>query len=194
MKMAPAALAFPTGCPHTGPEFAYVLGALLAEGHASLSQPPATGFFAPQGVAWAPSEHIRHLSRSSRPLVTALGLPRFLLGLRFGRHRGPSRGFEGVRHRYLAALDAGATAGRFTPPREPAPPDPVARRVDILSMWSRTTVDLTSAILRWPDAALDRYQLPHPVLGLLSVRDMLAFTVYHTAHHLRRIMERDAHA
>jgi hypothetical protein len=26
------------------------------------------------------------------------------------------------------------------------------------------------------------------------VHDMLAFTVYHTAHHLRRILERDADA
>ena len=126
--------------------------------------------------------------------MKALNLPRLLLGLRFGRHRGGSEGFERIRSRYLALLDAGATAGRFTPSPEPMPTDPEARRAEILAEWSRVTVDLTNASVRWPEPALDRYQLPHPLLGRLTVHDMLAFTVYHTAHHLRRIMERDAHA
>jgi hypothetical protein len=194
MTPSPAEPAFPTGTPHTRSELDNALGALLAEGHARFASPPAAWFFAPQGTAWAPAGHIRHLSRASWPLVKALNLPRLVLGLRFGRHRGTPEGFERIRSRYLALLDAGATAGRFAPSPEPPPTDPEARRAEILAEWSRATVDLVNASGRWPDAALDRYQLPHPLLGMLTVRDMLAFTVYHTAHHLRRIMERDAHA
>jgi hypothetical protein len=45
---------------------------------------------------------------------------------------------------------------------------------------------------RWPERALDRHLLPHPLMGLLTIREMLAFTVYHTAHHLRRVADRAA--
>ena len=38
---------------------------------------------------------------------------------------------------------------------------------------------------RWPEPSLDRYQLLHPLLGRLTVREMLEFSVYHHAHHLR---------
>lgn len=194
MTVPPLPQGFPTGTPQTSTEFGTALGALLAEGHASFTVPPAGWFFTAQGTAWAPEGHIRHLTRATRPLAKALNLPRLMLGLRFGRHRGGSEGFERIRDRYLALLASGGTAGRFAPSPEPLPADPEARRREILAEWSRATVDLVNAFGRWPDTALDRYQLPHPLLGLLTVRDMLAFTVYHTAHHLRRIMERDAHA
>ena len=42
-----------------------------------------------------------------------------------------------------------------------------------------------------PDTAdLDAVLLPHPLLGKLTVREMLFFTVYHVQHH-RALVERD---
>ena len=41
---------------------------------------------------------------------------------------------------------------------------------------------------RWPKGSLDKYQLPHPLLGKITVREMLYFTIYHTQHH-RKILE-----
>lgn len=194
MTLPPLPLGFLAATPRTPAEFRTALGAFLAEGHSRFTSRSVGWFFTRQGAAWSPAEHIRHLSRASRPLVTALNLPRLLLRLRFGRPRGPSEGYEHIRSRYLDLLDAGATAGRFAPPPEPLPADPEARRAEILAEWSRTTVDLVNASGRWPEPSLDRYQLPHPLLGMLTVHDMLDFTLYHTAHHLRRILERDAHA
>ncbi len=193
MSRSATASQFSVGQPATPAEMATALGMLLAEGHARLSSPPAEWFFAPQGPTWSPAGHIRHLIRSTDPLTRAMHLPRLLLGLRFGRRRGPVEGYEALRLRYLAALEAGGTAGRFTPAPEPDPADPLARRAEILADWSRAIIELTAVIPRWPPAALARYQLPHPLLGLLSIHDLLGFTVYHTAHHLRRIVERDSH-
>ena len=84
-------------------------------------------------------------------------------------------------------------AGRFSPATEPAPADTEARRAEILAAWAPDTIDRANTITQWPAAALVRYHLPHPVLGMLAVQDMLAFTTYQTAHHLSRIMERSAH-
>jgi len=181
-----------TPSPRTGAELSLALGTALATGLAQLTPLSDQTFFAPQGPAWSPADHIRHLTKSATPLVQALGLPRWLLRLRFGRPAAPSRSYDTMTTLYLARLAGGAGAGRFAPSPEGRPADPVARRQEIINRWTRATVGLQQAISRWPDAELDRHQLPHPVLGLLTIREMLCFTVYHTSHHLRRVVERSA--
>ncbi len=178
--------------PRTGAELGNALGALLSAGVAQLVPLTDAAFFAPQGQAWSPAEHVRHLTKSATPLVLALGLPRWLLRLRFGQPTAPSRSFDAMTALYLDRLSSGAGAGRFAPTPEATPADPPARRREILNGWTRATVGLQNGIGRWPESALDTNQLPHPLLGLLTVREMLCFTVYHTAHHLRRIAERCA--
>jgi hypothetical protein len=181
---------FEPGTPHSGRELQQALSTLLGEGMAWQSPRSDAWFFAPQGTAWAPSVHFRHLRKSTTPLVTAIKLPRLVLTLRFGRHSGPSRSFAAMHEAYMVRLAAGATAGGFTPKDEAPPANPTDRRQEILSSWTSATVNLTNAMAEWPEDALDQYQLPHPLLGTLSLREMLAFTVFHTAHHLRRMAER----
>lgn len=183
---------FDTGAPRSREELGRSLNALLAEGTTYLTTLPLPVFFTPQGTAWSPAQHVRHLELSSRPLALALKLPRLILRLRFGLASAPSRDFATMREVYLGALSRGATAGRFTPRPEPLPSDLAGRRSELLTGWAGATVELTGALAGWPDADLDRYQLPHPVMGLLTVREMLHFTVYHTSHHLRRVAERAA--
>lgn len=184
--------AFDTGVPASGTDLSQTLGALNASGAAYFSTLPDDAFFAPQGAAWSPAVHVRHLHQTTSPLVLALKLPRWMLGLRFGKAGGPSRGFTELRDAYRKVLAGGAQAGRYTPDSESPPGDPQARRQEIMRAWTTAVVGLQNAITGWPEAALDRHRLPHPLLGLLTVREMLAFTVYHTAHHLRRVAERAA--
>jgi len=115
--------AFETGEPTSAMELSHALGAQLAAGATYLATLPDAAFFTPQGAAWSPAEHVRHLRKSTAPLVHALKLPRWALGLRFGIAARPSRSFTEMRD---------------------------------------------------------------------ADREMLAFTVYHTAHHLRRVAERAA--
>jgi hypothetical protein len=125
-----------------------------------------------------------------RPVALALGLPRFVLWLRFGRGAGASRSFEALREAYLARLAAGATAGRFTPSPQPPPMDAAAYRDSVLGSWRAANADLRARVAGWNEAALDRYLLPHPALGTLTVREMLFFTLYHNAHHLNLVASR----
>ena len=185
-------MSFETGEPVTAKQLGQALNSLVAEGFAFLAPMPDARFFAPQGAAWSPAEHIRHLRKSSAPLVMALKIPRFLLRMRFGGHPGPSRSFAQIREAYRGELAAGAKAGRFTPAPEARPASLSDRRREIMNAWTAVTVDLTGAMAGWSEPDLDRHQLPHPSLATLTVREMLAFTAYHTAHHLRRIEERAA--
>jgi len=116
---------FETGEPHTRVELVAALGRVQQEGNAYLRTMPPSVFFVPQGPAWSPAEHARHLVKSLSPLVWVLRLPRPVIGLLFGRHRapGPGRTFAELRQTYLATLAAGGQAGRFAPTVQPPPAD-----------------------------------------------------------------------
>jgi uncharacterized damage-inducible protein DinB len=52
--------------------------------------------------------------------------------------------------------------------------------------------ELVRAAGRWSERALDARQLPHPLLGKLTVREMLFFTLYHNRHHVDVVKRRMA--
>jgi hypothetical protein len=185
---------FETGEPHTGVELVAALGRVQQEGNAYLRTLPPSVFFAPQGPAWSPAEHARHLVKSLSPLMWVLRWPRPVIGLLFGRQRGAGRTFAELRQTYQATLAAGGKAGRFAPTVQPPPADLAEGQKKIVRRLAATVRAVQSAFQCWPEPALDRYQLPHPLLGRLTVREMLAFSVYHHAHHLRRIAERSQDA
>lgn len=180
---------FDVGAPATGPELSHAILALQQEGAAfcHLLDPPR--FFAPQGTAWSPAEHIRHLRKVTVPISLALRLPGWVLAPCFGIQATPSRSYLQIRDAYRASLARSTSAGLFAPGVEPPPADPYARRMEILAAWQGAVLGFGQAVRR-PEPELDRFRLPHPRLGRLSLREMAAFVVYHTAHHLSRIAER----
>ncbi|MEA2693889.1 MAG: hypothetical protein QOJ16_3276 [Acidobacteriota bacterium] len=181
---------FETGEPSSSAELAAALVHLQEESERYLATLPTPVFLAPQGPKWSPADHVRHLAKSTFPLVKALGLPRPILFVLFGPRRGASRAFPVVREVYRTRLAAGASAGRFAPTPRPLPADHEAWRAQVMTSWRGAHEALVAQVSRWPEAALDRYRLPHPLLGKLSVREMLFFTLYHNAHHLRLVASR----
>ncbi len=182
--------AFDPAAPYAIEHLSRALTRLTRDGKRYLETLPLTVFFAPQGNRWSPAEHIRHLRKSSAPLLLAYRLPSWLLRLRFGAAQKPSRTFEDLRRDYRALLIAGGKAGRFAPTPESAPLDPGRRREEILSRWQSTNETLATEWERWQSLELDRACLPHPLLGKLTAREMAIFTVYHTSHHLSLIASR----
>ncbi len=150
-------------------------------------------FLAKQGEHWSPAEHIRHLVTAVRALARGMATPKVALALRFGISFRGSRSFEEIRDLYRAALAAGGKAsGSY---------DPVSRRIDmepedlrafVMQRWAKVGDELDAAIGSWRDGALDRHRAKHPLLGLMTIRELLYFTLYHNAHHARRISERRA--
>jgi hypothetical protein len=96
------------------------------------------------------------------------------------------RSYEEVVRRYEDKLAAGGRAsGRFVPPLQPV--HTVERmRADLRKLVGR----LGTRVGKWSERKLDNILLPHPLLGKLTVREMLYFTAYHVDHH-QRIVERD---
>lgn len=175
--------------PATSAQIVATLERVQEEGVAYWSGFETASFFAKIDGHWSPAENVRHLVKSIRPVTKALGLPRVVLRIMFGAPRRESARWSDVQTRYLGLLDAGGKAGRFSP-SEHEEQDPEAGRARILGQFVQVNRELRAAIARWPDRSLDRYQLPHPLLGKLTLREMLIFTAYHQMHHLDGVKRR----
>jgi len=144
---------------------------------ASLNEAKFT--YAPAGK-WSAGQQLEHLLRCTKPVYTALGLPAFVLRLLFGKSNRPSRNYDELVAKYKAKLLAGgAASGRFVPPSVSFAQQPAK-----LQQFTQLQQQLSQRVLRLSDSKLDGYLLPHPLLGKLTLREMLYFTIYHITHHL----------
>jgi hypothetical protein len=141
------------------------------------------------GHAWSPADTVRHLIKSTSPVTQALVSPRMTLRDMFGEGPGASIPYSDLVERYHAVLAAGGNAGSFAPSPSPIPTDLRASQQDLVSKCGSTLAALIAAVEPWTETELDLYRLPHPLLGKLTVREMLFFTLYHYEHH-RAIVSR----
>jgi hypothetical protein len=49
--------------------------------------------------------------------------------------------------------------------------------------WNETNQRLIAAAQQWSEAELDSLQLPHPAIGMITLREMLLFTIFHNTLH-----------
>ena len=139
-----------------------------------------------EGSAWTPAEHLDHINKAVSAVARGIGTSRLLLLLRFGWGRRPSRTFDEVRDDYLSRLAAGGVArGGFVPTiRDLDAAEASERQKELLARWQRVNGRLCTALQKWSARDLDRIRLPHPLLGKITTREMVYFTIYHNHHHV----------
>ncbi len=146
---------------------------------------PPDQFFVRQGEVWSAADNVGHLVKSIRPVVLALKMPRPGLRSMFGKAEHPSRTYAEICKAYEDEIARGAQAfGRFLPDQR-MPVHAEEQKKHLLEQLSTANQALLSALGKWQDAELDQYQLPHPILGKLTLREMLFFTNYHIVRHAR---------
>ncbi len=144
-------------------------------------------FFEPIGEAWSPAENVRHLTKSVRAVTLGLRLPKTVLLLRFGRPKAVSRTYSEVVKVYRAALAAGGKAGKFAPKKREIPEDLAGERTQIMRYHKEAIEAFCDSIGKWSEPILDKRQMPHPLIGKLTVREMLLFSLYHNKHHVENV-------
>ncbi len=173
------------GDPYTGAELAEALRRIHRESVSYWSGYETTSFFRrPEPEVWAPADQVRHLTKSITAVTRGLTMPRVVLLFSFGWSRSPSRRLDALRSDYRARLGQGGRAGRFAPRALEAGETDEASRARIMARHASAVGEIAAATGRWSERALDRYRLPHPLLGRLTVREMLLFTVIHNVHHV----------
>lgn len=134
--------------------------------------------YAPEGK-WSAAQQLDHIIRSLKPVNRALGLPKFILRWQFGMANRPSKTYEQLVEKYKRKLQEGGRAsGIFVPP-----PVNTESKETLVKTLSRLVGALCKKTETHTETALDRYILPHPLLGRITLREMLYFTSYHVEHH-----------
>ena len=136
--------------------------------------------------AWSAASYLKHLILSVKPFAKALALPHEQVQTTFGQPSQPSRSYEALVAAYKKRLDEGVKAEDFqtiTPVGYRFPDGVEDVKAYLVDVWNESNQRLIQALEGWTDEDLDKYQLPHPALGLLTLREMLFFTVYHNALH-----------
>ena len=151
---------------------------------------PDEEFVAPLGAAWSPADHVRHLTKSVRAVATGMRVPRLLLRLLYGSPSRVSLAYDVLVAKYHAALRDGGRAGRYAPAPRAVTGSPADYRRTLLDLHRREVHELARLTLAWSRRQVDGIRLPHPLLGKLTVREMLMFMLYHNQHHLYVVARR----
>ena len=140
---------------------------------------------APDG-AWTAGQHLLHMIKSTKPLAVGAGYPRILLRWKFGKTAGVSASYEEVVDRYKGKLaEGGQATGEFVPRKVES------KERDVLVKRQKNEMSvLVNNLHKWSEKNLDNTAVPHPLIGKITLREMLYFTIYHLEHHLKTLEER----
>ena len=116
---------------------------------------------------WSAGQNLEHLIRAIQPLQQAYGLPKFVLHILFGKTNRPSRSYGEIVAKYKSKLTAG-----------------------LIKKYEHQKKKLIAKIEKQTEENLDKYILPHPLLGKVTLREMLFFTIHHNEHHLESLKNR----
>jgi hypothetical protein len=134
--------------------------------------------YAPGGK-WSAAQQLDHIIKSVSPVNMAMGLPKFILTWKFGTSNRPSKTYDELIEKYkVKLLEGGKASERFVPPTIT-----VGQREKLVAQLYSLIKKLSAKTEKHSEEALDKYILPHPLLGKLTLREMLYFTAYHVQHH-----------
>lgn len=137
--------------------------------------------YSSNGEKWNAGQEVLHIIKSVKALNKALSVPKIGLRLSFGTSNRPTRKYEQVVAKYKARLEEGNIA--TTPPFEPEPIT-LKDREALASKLSEKVDELVGRLNKLSEKDLDKYVIPHPLLGKMPLREMFYFTIYHVGHHL----------
>lgn len=146
-----------------------------------LNQQPTENWETGPEGKWTTSQHILHLVNSLQLLNNALSYPRFFLKYKFGLSNRPSRSYEEVVKKYqdklVENLDKSIEFNKDL--KSPLLKDK-PRLMTRLQIQHKKLQYKTRKI---SDVNLDTLVIPHPLMGKMTVRELIMWAAYHTEHH-----------
>ena len=137
-------------------------------------------FYEEKNGKWSIGGNVDHLAMSSFEIVSMTAKPKTMFE-QFGKAKKPSRSYAELVATYKEVLSKGRKAPTDYSPVPNAPKS----REELLKSIGILQAKLEKRIPEyWTEEELDTYRLPHPAMGMMTMREILAFTVLHNYHHL----------
>ncbi len=128
---------------------------------------------------WNAGQQIDHIIRAVKPLNLAFLLPGFILKLIFGSANRPGKTYDALVEKYKLKLAEGYKAsGRYIPPIRT-----YSDKQKLVRTLQGQINKLKNQVNTFSETDLDRLILPHPLLGKVTLREMMYFTMFHVIHH-----------
>ena len=162
-------------------ETTHKLAEVFAETERVANTFTAEQFFKrPDTGEWSAAEHLQHLFVSIKPLVGLFGKPDLML--QFGKRSRPPMDYNQVVALYHQLLSSPAAIPIVSRNNVDGLSPTKAEQIANLHSLHNKFIERATTL---PDEILNNYQIPHPLIGLLTVREWLFFTHYHEGHHTK---------
>ncbi|WP_341221234.1 DinB family protein [Polaribacter atrinae] len=134
----------------------------------------------PEGK-WTVGQQILHLVNSLQMLNNALSYPRFFLKYKFGLCNREPRDYKTIVNKYQQKLvDHKDKAKKYNQKlKKPLQKD----RERLLTKLQIQSKKLQYKIKKISDINLDSLVIPHPLMGKMTIREIIMWTAHHTEHH-----------
>ena len=132
---------------------------------------------------WDASQQLQHIIQSVKPLVKVFGMPPTMVLQAFGKSERDNWSYEVLKAEYLEKLKAGGKApSQFLPAASSTD-----QRTEKLATLASLVNALKTRIANFEEADLESLHIPHPLLGNLTMKEMLYNCIYHVQHHQAQI-------
>ena len=129
-------------------------------------------------LKWSAGQELDHILKSLQPFSDILANKAFIAS-KFGKGNGISSDYETLVNRYKSKLAEGGTAfGPFLPKKVSW-----NEKESLLNQLNQLTDKISESLQNYTEEELNELLLPHPLLGNITIREMLYFTNYHVLHH-----------
>lgn len=144
-----------------------------------LYELPAEEYLFSYEQKWTAGQQQAHMVLCVKPLVQVFSMEKEAIAQMFGRSDRASREYDALLAEYLQKLNEGGKApGRFVP--EPVPVD---QQKTLNEKLDKLVKELCAKIETFSEEELDGLFIPHPLLGNLTLREMLYNAICHVEHH-----------
>jgi hypothetical protein len=128
---------------------------------------------------WSGGQDLVHLIKVLRIVNIGLSLPKTILRVMYGINKKEARTFLQLQTLYKNALEGGAKAPTLYIPK----PVLFKEKSNLIKKHQSLNESLVKKINNLTEIELDRFRLPHPILGKVTLGELAIFTSFHTVHH-----------
>jgi hypothetical protein len=130
---------------------------------------------------WTLGQHIQHLVDSLQLLNNALSYPRFFLKYKFGVCNREPRSYDRVAKNYEEKLSLNKDIARNFNKKLKKPTSQDRER--LLTRFQIQQKKLQYKTKKISEHNLDTLIIPHPLMGKMTIREIIMWTAHHTEHH-----------
>ena len=137
---------------------------------------------------WTFGQHILHLTNSIALLNKAMSYPKFILKYKFGTSNRETRSYDVVVKKYEEKLATNLERAKQFNIKLKSPT--LGEKAFLVNKLKIQNKKLQHKTNKWKDKDLNNLLIPHPLMGRMTVREIVMWTVHHTAHHTQILKEK----